>query len=127
MKELACRGGCGFCAFSLKRSLRAPMARPATMLWLCIASVASLQFRAPYPKARLRAAATPHAIGLDTLLLLADTRATVTEAVGPEIYGPIFMGGCVRAARYRRGNCRRDPRVGSGSSAPASAARSSPR
>lgn len=30
---------------------------------------------------------------VDTLLLLADTKATVTEAVGPEIYGPIFFGG----------------------------------
>ena len=71
-------------------------------------------FRAPLPT-RVRAA--PRAALPDTLLLLAeataDTKATVTEAVGAEVYGPIFFGGCVPRARARppaRGNGDQDGR-----------------
>ena len=64
-------------------------------------------FRAPLPT-RVRAA--PRAALPDTLLLLAeataDTKATVTEAVGAEVYGPIFFGGCVPRARARPGGPR---------------------
>ena len=83
-------------------------------------------FRAPLPT-RVRAA--PRAALPDTLLLLAeataDTKATVTEAVGAEVYGPIFFGGCVPRARARPGGPR--ARAASASSSSASAARRSPR
>merc|ERR1712147_390218 len=49
------------------------------------------------PPLRSHARAAPRAALPDTLLLLAeataDTKATVTEAVGAEVYGPIFFGG----------------------------------
>lgn len=63
---------------------------PVLALLLATASA----FRPPLPT-RVRAA--PRAALPDTLLLLAeataDTKATVTEAVGAEVYGPIFFGG----------------------------------
>merc|ERR1712147_464837 len=72
--------------------------RPVLALLLATASA----FRPPLPT-RVRAA--PRAALPDTLLLLAeataDTKATVTEAVGAEVYGPIFFGGCVPRARAR--------------------------
>merc|ERR1712147_327348 len=63
---------------------------PVLALLLATASA----FRPPL-QTRVRAA--PRAALPDTLLLLAeataDTKATVTEAVGAEVYGPIFFGG----------------------------------
>ena len=67
----------------------------STIVGVLLAGLAvTSAFQAPRRSARAQLrAATPQATMVDTLLLLADTKATVTEAVGPEIYGPIFFGG----------------------------------
>mmetsp|Transcript_21387 Transcript_21387/g.65736 ORF Transcript_21387/g.65736 Transcript_21387/m.65736 type:complete len:157 (+) Transcript_21387:231-701(+) len=64
-------------------------ARRRVMLSLLLSAAA---FRAPRAPPRARRAA-PRALALDGLLLAAGDSATVVEAVGSEIYGPIFAGG----------------------------------